>query len=438
MNQKEFFDVLLKSQWWSPREIQDFQQKRLMPLLHHAHQTVPFYRFRLEKMVSRLDRFDWDEWLDFPILTRADLSKYQTQLYAKSFPIAHGPAMRVSTSGSTGHPITMLTTRWLIDLARACAWRFHLWHDLDWSKRLLRRSYKIIDGMSDGDVLGPWGPPWDTNGKKGREHYFSYQTSIELFFDYMTREKPEYVFIYAQSIDILAQLALERRQTFKVRSFMSRGEAVSDRTRKLAQDAFDAPILEIYSSQECGVMATPCETGEGLHICSEAALVEIVKDDGKLAKEGEEGRIIVTNFSSTATPLIRYDQGDRAIMGGRCSCGRGLPLIKKILGRTHHAFQHPDGRTEFGPKLESGRSILSAQRWQVTQTGPVNYNVHFSSEVELNDDAEQKFRAFFKDMIFEDSIVDIIQVTEAYFNRDPKFQEYRKTWDTDSHPNLKS
>jgi phenylacetate-CoA ligase len=51
-------------------------------------------------------------------------------------------------------------------------------------------------------------------------------------------------------------------------------------------------------------------------------------------------------------PLIRYDIGDHAEVGEACPCGRGLPVIRRILGRTQNMLLMPSGERRW-PLLSS-------------------------------------------------------------------------------------
>jgi phenylacetate-CoA ligase len=64
-------------------------------------------------------------------------------------------------------------------------------------------------------------------------------------------------------------------------------------------------------------------------------------------------------------PLLRYEIGDYAELGAACACGRGLPTLKKILGRTRNLARRRDGR-RFQPALDkpleaAGASIRQLQ-----------------------------------------------------------------------------
>jgi phenylacetate-CoA ligase len=50
---------------------------------------------------------------------------------------------------------------------------------------------------------------------------------------------------------------------------------------------------------------------------------------------GASGEIVVTHLATRDYPFIRYRTGDVGALGTQpCACGRGLPLIREIHGRT--------------------------------------------------------------------------------------------------------
>jgi phenylacetate-CoA ligase len=68
--------------------------------------------------------------------------------------------------------------------------------------------------------------------------------------------------------------------------------------------------------------------------------------DGRTARPGEIGEVVITDLSNHCVPLIRYRIGDLAVaMDEReaCPCGRGLPRIGRIEGRTSSVMLCADG-----------------------------------------------------------------------------------------------
>src|SRR3546814_3537656 len=90
-----------------------------------------------------------------------------------------------------------------------------------------------------------------------------------------------------------------------------------------------------------------CPDHEVYHVQSENVLLEVVDDDGRPCGPGETGRVLITSLHNFATPLIRYELGDYAEVGSPCACGRGLPVIKQVLGRKRNRLILSDGRSEF-------------------------------------------------------------------------------------------
>ena len=100
---------------------------------------------------------------------------------------------------------------------------------------------------------------------------------------------------------------------------------------------------DIYSAQEAGILAVQCPETANYHVMAETVIVEVVDDDGRACGEGKVGRLLVTDLTNFATPVIRYQIADYAEVGGVCACGRGLPVLRRIVGRERNLILMPDG-----------------------------------------------------------------------------------------------
>jgi len=109
-------------------------------------------------------------------------------------------------------------------------------------------------------------------------------------------------------------------------------------------EVFHAKIFNRYGSQEVSDIACNCKKGEGLHLIPDIYYLEIVDDEGRRVKSGKQGNIIITLLTNYTMPLIRYRIEDRGILSEKvCSCGRGLPLLEKIVGRIRENFKNKFG-----------------------------------------------------------------------------------------------
>ena len=99
----------------------------------------------------------------------------------------------------------------------------------------------------------------------------------------------------------------------------------------------------MYSAAEVGYIALQCPERPHYHVQSESVLVEVLDAQGRACEAGETGAVVVTVLHNFAMPLIRYEIGDYAELGERCVCGRGAPVIRRILGRAKDALTLPSG-----------------------------------------------------------------------------------------------
>jgi phenylacetate-CoA ligase len=59
--------------------------------------------------------------------------------------------------------------------------------------------------------------------------------------------------------------------------------------------------------------------------------------------EVDNREIVITSLTNYAMPLIRYKPDDSVILGEKCSCGRDLQVIKKVIGRSHETVRTKRG-----------------------------------------------------------------------------------------------
>ena len=106
--------------------------------------------------------------------------------------------------------------------------------------------------------------------------------------------------------------------------------------KNLIEEVFRTKVYNKYGSREVGDMACSCEKDEGLHLNILNNYIEILNDNLEPCKPGEIGQVYVTVLNNFVMPLLRYQIGDMAVPSKveQCSCGRGLPLIEKVIGRT--------------------------------------------------------------------------------------------------------
>ena len=365
--QRQFYDMLMRSQYWSAERMQEHQRGQLSQLLMHARRTVPFYANRLDAVFRPDGTIDWDRWTEIPILTRADLREHGEAMQASELPPGHGPTMVQSSSGSTGQPIPT-TQAYLTAIASDAAMaRAHTWHGINFDKRLLNLSDADPSKgqLPDGTIGGPWGPSFMPGFGEGIILNLDSSPAEQLAF--IQRCRPDYLAGVPSRVRAVALEARRQGIMVPIEVVFTRAEGVTQAMRELFHAVFGARTIEMYSTQEAARIAHDCPDAPIRHVNAELVLVEIVDNAGRPCPEGVSGRVVLTPYFNTAQPLIRYEIGDVARLQAPCSCGRTLPVLSAIEGRVLHLFALPDGR-RFVPNVNDGDVVaLGVEAWQLAQ-----------------------------------------------------------------------
>ena len=117
-------------------------------------------------------------------------------------------------------------------------------------------------------------------------------------------------------------------------------ERWGEKMRKRIADELGVKLYDIYGLTEVygpGI-AINCEYETGMHYFDDYLYFEVIDPKtGKTLPDGELGELVITTLEKEGAPLIRYRTHDltRIIPDDvPCPCGRTLPRIDVILGRT--------------------------------------------------------------------------------------------------------
>nr|VFK59670.1 MAG: phenylacetate-CoA ligase [Candidatus Kentron sp. UNK]VFK68798.1 MAG: phenylacetate-CoA ligase [Candidatus Kentron sp. UNK] len=339
---------LEQSQWWSPERILTEQFRQLNNILCHAYDKIPFYQSRLKDAGIDPHRgIAMEQWKAIPFLMREDILGKEERVLATSFPKEHGARTEARTSGSTGKPIRVYGTELTQFLWEVFGLRDHYWHKRDFGGKLVAIRYVKGDRgqYPEGIDMESWGRPAKLLYHTGTAAVLDIKrTDLSDQLEWLSRQNPEYFLTYPSNALQLARLTLERGLRFpSLRELRLMGEVVDQETRDICREAWCVPISDMYSAYEAGYLALQCQEVGNYHIQSENVHVEIVDEQGQPCAPGETGKVVLTTLHNFAMPLIRYEIGDYAEVGEPCPCGRGLPVIRKILGRATNMLHLPTG-----------------------------------------------------------------------------------------------
>lgn len=336
------------TQWWSADRIEALAVQRLRGLLGVVAASVPYYRQRFNEI-----QFDPSELRSIadlqrlPLLTKAIIRGNTHALKREGAP----PLARYNTGGSSGEPLIFYIGKDRVTHDVAAKWRATRWWDVDigdpesvvWGSPIelgaQDRWRQLRDKMLRTELL----PAFEMSEPK-----------LDGFITAIRRRRPRMLFGYPSALSHIARHADKRgvlMSDLGIKVAFVTSERLYDDQRNLIAATFGCKVANGYGGRDAGFIAHECPAG-GMHITAEDIIVELIDADGGVVADGTSGEIVVTHLATRDFPLIRYRTGDVAVRDTRaCVCGRGLPLLREIQGRSTDFVVAADGTVMHGLAL---------------------------------------------------------------------------------------
>lgn len=326
---------LIRNQWLDPSEIEKIQRRKLKAIVRYAYENVDYYRQLFDSVGVKPEEIeDKNDLLRIPITTKSQLQKLPIEkIIAKGIKL--DKCTQVKTSGSTGIPLDIIIgkedsrIRWAVFmrafLANGC--------------RLTDKEVNIA--ALPRDYRNHW---YQYLGIR-RQKYISLSNEIDEQIRQIRKINPDFIHGLPSGLRAIAE-AIKQKKVKGIcpKVIASGGEILTQQTREIIDSTFGVKMVDSYNSWEFGNIAWECSRHTGYHINADNLVVEFI-NNGKVALPGEKGKIIITNLNSYTMPFIRYNIGDVGIPSDKqCPCGRGLPLLKRIEGRTDDLIKLSNGR----------------------------------------------------------------------------------------------
>jgi phenylacetate-CoA ligase len=338
---------LEQSQWQSSPSLRALQFERFARLASHAWRHSPFFRLRFEQAGFAHDQaWSAEDFSRIPLLTRSELMLREAHIRCHALPAEHGQTYRMQTSGSTGQVVSLLRTDTTQLFWLALAMREHQWHRRDFGACLavIKAMTPAMDDPLQAARTG-WGPPVSLFHKSGPSFSQPLSMPVAQQTGWLARIAPKYLLTYPTNLSALVD-SYERGEADPpgtLQQVRTVGETLHPGLRERCKALGNIDIVDMYSSQELGLIALQCPESGLYHTQDENLIVEVLDEQGRQCARGEVGRVVITDLHNYATPLIRYEIRDYAEVGPTCSCGRGLGTFKRIMGRRRNMVTLPDG-----------------------------------------------------------------------------------------------
>lgn len=334
-----------ETQWWPAEKLRAAQFDQLRLLVANALRNVPFYVDHLAVAgIKPGTPLTEEMWARVPVLSREQVRDHGERLHALSVPPAHGGFVVSTTGGSTGIPVRVRKSELAAMMWDAVNIREELWHRDDPAGTMVRIAATPKDlppkqqaesNSRAGLILPDWGSPSNLLWRTGKVGQMDYAQPIADQAAFLQRMQPQYLYTTPGSLRLLmSYFRSEGMRLPSLKSIWTRSEILDDTLREACQEVFGCRIVHNYSSAETGYIALQCPDATHFHTQDETVMVEVLDAAGRVCGPGETGRVVLTPLHNFSMPLLRYEIGDDAEVGGPCACGRGLSVLTKILGKS--------------------------------------------------------------------------------------------------------
>jgi len=356
---------LERSQWLSAAEIEREQAGRLREFLVEIGARVPYYRELFGRTgfdpgavrsVADLRRL--------PLLGKAEIRAHAEQMKAEG----HGPLSRYNTGGSSGQPLVFYIGKGRKSHDVAAKWRATRWWGVDigdreaviWGSPIEHGAQDRMKALRDGLFRSTLLPAFEMS-----------EARLDEFVAWVRRHRPTMLFGYPSALTYIARHAEKRGQRLDdlgIKVAFVTSERLYDDQRATISRVFGCPVANGYGGRDAGFIAHECPSG-GMHLSAEDIVVETVDAAGEPVPPGQPGELVVTELSTAEFPFVRYRTGDVGVLDdARCPCGRGLPLLRDLQGRTTDFVVAADGTVMHGLALiYILRDLPGIEGFKVTQ-----------------------------------------------------------------------
>ncbi|MFL5820746.1 MAG: phenylacetate--CoA ligase family protein [Solirubrobacteraceae bacterium] len=374
--------------------VQRAQQRRLARIVAHAHATVPYYRDTMRRLGLTPQDFRTSADLSLlPMLDREEIQRDPEYFVSRSQPIDR--YLRLRTGGSGGAPRQIF-----YDTSSVIEYGAYAERHRSIVRKLAGRRLRYREAI----IESPFGTARAMHDFLARHVAIAPRLAIPRLylslFDPPDRNvalldafRPDVIDGYGSYLELLfAHISSTGRKFGWPRVTVYGSDAMSTAARRLITESMGLPVLSTYGAVEALQIGFECEQGLGYHLNLDLVALRVVGPNEQEQSADETGEVVISNLVNRATVLLNYRLGDVAYLHPfGCPCGRSLPLLSFIEGRTDDWIEMPSGE-KLHP--QAVRTLFTDEaeiyQYRVRQLGPGR----FDTDVVIKDGIDrEKVRA---------------------------------------------
>jgi phenylacetate-CoA ligase len=337
------------------------QSKKYAQFLNHVRINSPYYAELYENVNNPCDISNIEQ---LPIQSKEMLRSNLSRIYT----VGRTSSILSKTGGTTGASLEVRFTKSDVQDRFALLDNFRAQSGYSLGKRTAWFSGKEL--LMDRDVRNSIF--WKTDFIHNVRYYSTFHIKpsyMKSYFDNLIEYRPEYMVGFPSSMLEIANYGLRNSLDFPegiVKAIFPTAESITESIRARLEAFFHARVYDQYASSEGAPFIFECLSGK-LHLELQSGVFEVLDDDNNYSNEG---RLVITSFSTHGTPLVRYDIGDRIELDyfSSCDCGNNNPIVKTILGRVDDfIFSQENGKINLGNISNTLKGVNGIKKMQICQ-----------------------------------------------------------------------
>jgi phenylacetate-CoA ligase len=330
---------------------------------------------------------------------------------------------RYNTGGSSGEPLRFWIGRDRRSHDVGAKWRVTRWWGVDigdpeivlWGSPIELGAQDRVKRWRDAMLRTRLLPAFDMSEAK-----------LDAFVATIREVRPAMLFGYPSALHLLAEHARARGQRMDdlgIRVAFVTSERLYEHQRSAIATTFGCAVANGYGARDAGFIAHECPAG-GMHVQAEDVIIEICDDDGRQVAVGQPGEIVVTHLATHDFPFVRYRTGDVGVLSDEaCACGRTLPLLGEIQGRSTDFVLAADGTVMHGLALiYTVRDLPGVRKFRIVQHTTTRTDVEIVAGPEFDPASEARIRRDFAARLGDGVAVRIALVDDIAPERSGKYR----------------
>jgi phenylacetate-CoA ligase len=302
-----------------------YHDQTIADFIELCRTQVPFYR-----------DYDWQE-MDIkklPTVSRQDLSQNITRFVPDHLSLEN--VIAFTTNGTTGHAIQIPSHP---EIAARYSW-FHkkalLWNGVNpenfqsdvavmlagFQKKCFTYA-SLMHSLNNKGLIKTNFYPDDWKNPQDRKTY------VEAM-------APDLITGDPLSLHELTQLNIQH----KPQAIISTSMTLLKQQQQLLEDYWQCPVINIYSMNEAGPVATSVKNIEGFRLLQSGMMLEILDAEGNILNDDDRGEITLTHAINDYLPLLRYRTGDYASLQ---QAADGYWYLNNLEGRPPVKYKTTNG-----------------------------------------------------------------------------------------------